>query len=222
MPKRPTALLFDLDGTLVDTIELIMRSMEFAFAGFAGPQPTRAEWLEGLGITLRVQMSKWARTRGEFDVLMARYRLFQGEHQDPMTATYPGVPATLAKLHSAGHPMAIVTSKYFALANRVLAHVDCARYFEVVIGGDSIDKPKPDPEPVLLALKRLRVTPRRAMMIGDSPHDIRAGNSAGVATVAAMWGPFTRAQLEPASPTHWLDDIAGLVDIAAPGSRRPK
>ena len=217
MPQRPTALLFDLDGTLVDTIELIMLSMEFAFNNFSGPRPTRAEWLEGLGITLRVQMAKWARTPEEFDWLIARYRIFQGEHQDPMTAPYPGVPEALEKLHAAGHPMAIVTSKYFALANRVLAHVDFARYFDVVIGGDSIDNPKPHPEPVLKALKRLGVSADRALMIGDSPHDIRAGNAAGVRTVAVLWGPFSREQLKPAFPTHWLDKIAGLVDLAKTG-----
>jgi pyrophosphatase PpaX len=214
MPQRPAALLFDLDGTLVDTIELIMRSMEFAFADFNGPRPTRGEWLEGLGITLRVQMATWARTPEEFDWLIARYRLFQGEHQEQMTAPYPRVPETLEKLHAAGHPMAIVTSKYFALANRVLADVEFTGYFDVVIGGDSIDNPKPHPDPVLKALRGLGVSAGRALMIGDSPHDIRAGNAAGVGTVAALWGPFSKGQLEPAFPTHWLGDITGLVDLA--------
>ena len=214
MPQRPTALLFDLDGTLVDTIELIMRSMEFAFSEFDGPRPTRAQWLEGLGITLRVQVAKWARTPQEFDSLVERYRRYQGEHQELMTAPYPGVPEALAILRAAGHPMAIVTSKYFAMANRVLEHVGFTPFFDLVIGGDSIERPKPNPDPVLLALGTLGVRPAEALLIGDSPHDIRAGNAAGVPTAAALWGPFSRGQLEPARPTHWLMDIRELVPLA--------
>lgn len=210
MPQRPAALLFDLDGTLVDTIELIMRSMEFAFEDFDGRRPTRAEWLEGLGITLRTQLAGWARSLDELDWLIARYRIYQTEHHDRMTVAYPGVTAALADLHRAGHPMAIVTSKFYALANRVLRHVEIAAYFSAVIGGDSIENPKPHPEPVLKALTELGVASDHAFFVGDSPHDMRAGNAAGVATVAALWGPFSREQLVPANPGHWLESIGAL------------
>lgn len=209
-----TAALFDLDGTLVDTIELIMQSMEFAFRDFDGRKPTREEWLLGLGITLRVQISQWARSQAEHDWLIARYRIYQGEHQERMTAAYPGVAEVLDELRTKGHPMAIVTSKFHALTLRVLRQVNFHTHFGAVIAGDSIENPKPHPEPVFKALTDLGHT-GRAVFVGDSPHDIRAGNAAGIMTAAAMWGPFSRDHLISAEPTHWLATIRDLPGILA-------
>jgi pyrophosphatase PpaX len=206
----PPALLFDLDGTLVDTIELIMQSMEFAFADFDGPRPSRELWLEGLGIPLRTQLAAHARTAEQLEWMIARYRLFQGEHHDRMTLLYPGVAEVLAALRADGHPMAIVTSKFHAGAVKALTHVACIEHFGAIIGGDSAEFAKPRPEPVLLALEKLGRAPDNAIMIGDSPHDIRAGNAAGVETAAVLWGPFTREQLVPAEPTYWLGSIGEL------------
>lgn len=210
MTEPRTALLFDLDGTLVDTIELIMRSMEYAFEDFQGPRPSRERWLLGLGITLRKQLAEWARTPEELDWLIARYRIYQGEYHDELTTPYPGVADVLASLRAQGHPMAIVTSKFHATAGKALRHVALDAHFDVVIGGDSIANPKPHPEPVLKALTDLGVSASRAMFVGDSPHDINAGNAAGVATVAALWGPFSRAQVDAAGPSYTLESIAKL------------
>lgn len=210
-----TAILFDLDGTLIDTIELIMTSMEFAFAEFTGARPTRAEWLMGLGIPLRIQLSQHARSDEELDYLIARYRLYQGEHHDRMTSAYPGAADVLARLHAAGHPMGVVTSKFHATSRKALDLVGMLQFLPVIIGADSVENAKPHPEPVLRALGQLGASPSRAMFVGDSPHDVTAGNAAGVATVAATWGPFDRAQLEAARPTHWLDSIDDLPALVA-------
>ena len=215
----PTALLFDLDGTLVDTIELIMQSMEFSFADFDGPRPTRAEWLDGLGIPLRTQLAAHARTPEELEWMIARYRLFQGEHHDHMTLLYPGVSEVLASLRSEGHPMAIVTSKFHAGAVKALTHVACMEHFDVIIGADSAEFAKPHPEPVRLALKKLGAHPENALMIGDSPHDISAGNAAGVETAAVLWGGFSREQILPANPTYWLSSIEELPVLLRSGQR---
>ena len=213
MPQ-PAAILFDLDGTLVDTIDLLIQSMEFAFEHFDGRRPTRDEWVYGIGTTLRSQLQPYMRSPDELEAIVARYRVYQLEHHDRMTTPYPGVTDVLTELQAAGHPMALVTSKYHALATRVLGHVDYARFFSVVVGGDSIANPKPAPDPVLKALADLGASPDRAIFVGDSPHDINSGNAAGVATAACLWGPFTRAQLATASPTHWLDDIHALLPLA--------
>jgi pyrophosphatase PpaX len=210
-----TAVLFDLDGTLVDTIELIMTSMEFAFGDFDGPRPTREQWLFGLGITLRTQLAQWARTPAELDWLTARYRIYQGEHQYRMTVAYPGVLDVLNELRARGHPMAVVTSKYHALATKVLRHVNFDVHFGAVIGADSIANAKPHPEPVLKALADLKHAAGRAVFVGDSPHDVRSGNAAGIETAAALWGPFTRDHLADATPTHWLPSIDDLPAIVS-------
>lgn len=197
-----------------------MQSMEFAFEDFDGPLPTRELWLEGLGIPLRTQLAAHAKSSEQLEWMIARYRLFQGEHHDRMTLLYPGVAEVLASLRSAGHPMAIVTSKFHAGAVKALTHVACIEHFDVVIGGDSAEFAKPRPEPVLLALKRLGRDPGNALMIGDSPHDIRAGNAAGVETAAVLWGPFSRDQLVPASPTYWLSAIEDLPLLLAHKSEK--
>ena len=80
----------------------------------------------------------------------------------------------------------------------------------MTIGYDSVRIHKPDPFPVALALGEARVRANEAVFVGDSPHDIKSGNAAGVMTIAALWGPFTRSQLEPYKPTYFLDNIKDL------------
>lgn len=127
-----------------------------------------------------------------------------------MTLLYPGVAEVLGSLRAARHPMAIVTSKFHAGAVKALTHVACMEHFDVVIGADSAEFAKPHPEPVRLALSKLGAQPENALMIGDSPHDITAGNAAGVETAAVLWGAFSRDQLVPANPTYWLSSIGEL------------
>jgi pyrophosphatase PpaX len=212
MPPAP--LLFDLDGTLVDTIELLCQSMEFAFEDYHGPRPTRDQWIAGIGTTLRSQLQPFTRDPADLDWLVARHRIFQTEHFAAMTAPYPGVTDVLTALHKAGHPLGVVTSKFHALALKVLDHVGYTPLFSVVIGGDSVTNPKPHPEPVRLALQRLGVGQEGALFVGDSPHDIKSGNAAGVATAACLWGPFDRPTLHIARPTHWLTSIYELPALA--------
>jgi pyrophosphatase PpaX len=209
-PTRIRAALFDLDGTLIDSIGLLLASMRHAFIGFEGDHPSEADWIAGIGTPLWLQLAAYARSDAEVTQLRDRYREFQVEHHDRMVRAFPGTAQTLATLEARGVAMALVTSKMDAGAHRSLAHTQLARYLPVVIGADSVTKHKPDPEPVLVALRRLGVAPEAALFVGDSPHDIAAGNAAGVATVAARWGPFTRDQLAVAEPAHWIDDIRDL------------
>jgi pyrophosphatase PpaX len=120
-------------------------------------------------------------------------------------------------LSARGHPLAIVTSKGNDIANRSLAHVGLAAYFPVVVGVESTMRHKPDPEPVRFALAQLGVSADHAFFVGDSPHDIAAGNAAGVTTVAALWGAFSREALERAHPRYVLDRIEGLDRVLGGG-----
>ncbi|HET6680495.1 MAG TPA: HAD-IA family hydrolase [Gemmatimonadaceae bacterium] len=208
--SSPAALLFDLDGTLVDSIELILRSVEHAFAGRDGPHPTREGWIAGIGTPLTAQLSPFARDDADLNALIDTYRTFQQANRDRLARAYDGTVDVLTALHERGHPTALVTSRMTELAGEYLAHVGLAPFVDVVIGADDTARHKPDPEPVLLALRRLGASAGRALFLGDSPHDIRAGNAAGVVSVAALWGPFTRAQLAAASPAHYLDRPAEL------------
>lgn len=209
------AVLFDLDGTLIDSIGLILGSMRYAFAKCRAPQPAESEWLTGVGTPLRTMFQRYASEDSEIDRLIAAYREHQFANHDDLVRCYDGVPATVASLAADGHPMALVTSKTETLARRGLELVGLIEYFGVIIGCDSCSRHKPHPEPVLSALERLGYQPDEAAFVGDSVHDVEAGNAAGVLTIAALWGPFTREQLAVASPGRYLERIIELPQLLA-------
>lgn len=213
--SRPAAVLFDLDGTLIDSIELILASMRYSFARCGAATPTDAEWLTGVGIPLRTMFQRYAASDEEIDRFIAAYREHQFAHHDSLVRCYDDVPETLDALRHAGHPLAVVTSKTDMLARRGLQHVGILEHFATVVGCDSCARHKPHPEPVLTALDRLGYEPAEALFVGDSVHDVEAGNAAGVLTVAALWGPFTREQLAVATPGRFIHRIGDLMQVVA-------
>jgi pyrophosphatase PpaX len=210
MPNTLKAVLFDLDGTLIDSIGLIVDAMHHAFDGFTGTVPADSAWMAGIGTPLFKQLALYARSPEELELLREKYRAYQFIHHDNVIKEYPGTTAVLESLHSRGLVMGIVTSKGDELARRGLELTGLAKYLPVVISADSVTKYKPEPEPVLLALERLGVGADEALMMGDSPHDISSGNSAQVQTIGALWGPFTREQIAVAKPTFWMNNISEL------------
>jgi pyrophosphatase PpaX len=209
------AVLFDLDGTLVDTIELLLSSVRHAFRGRTERVPSEAEWVAGIGTPLVSQLRPYAADDADLAELVAGYRDYQRLHHDRLTRTFPGVLETVAALRERGHPLAVVTSKGDDIANRSIGYVGLAPYLQTVVGCDSCTRHKPDPEPVRVALARLGYDPSEAMFVGDSPHDVTSGNAAGVVTAAALWGPFTRAMLEPSRPDFYLERITDLPPLVA-------
>jgi len=205
----PLAILFDLDGTLVDTLELLLGSARHTFRD-RPHRPTDAEWKAGIGTPLAEQLAPYAADPDELQRLVASYRAHQSEHLDRLTILYPGTADVMRTLHQRGHPLGIVTSKADAIAHRTLRHVGVDHLLDVVIGADATTRHKPDPEPVRVALERLGRAPADALFVGDSPHDVLSGNAAGVRTVAGLWGFFDRATLEAAGATYYLNDIGEL------------
>jgi pyrophosphatase PpaX len=209
-PRTPRALLFDLDGTLADSISLLLASFRHTFETHRAPVPPEAEWIAGIGTPLITQMRHFIPDEDEAQRMIRTYREFQRTHHDEMLREFDGVSDTLALLKARKHPMALVTSKSNDLAHRALVWLHLTDYVDVVVGMDSTERHKPSPEPVLHALAELGTSAGNALFLGDSPHDIAAGNAAGVTTVAALWGPFSRRVLEEASPTHLLEHIRAL------------
>jgi pyrophosphatase PpaX len=199
-PPRP-AILFDLDGTLVDTIALLLASMRHAFTTCGVAAPTDAEWTAGIGTPLATQFRGCV---GDDDAAVARlvaaYRAYQHEHHDALTSAYEGIPALVARLEERGHPIGIVTSKANHLAERALAWVGLAGHVDVLVGADSVTQHKPHPAPVLAALQQLGVpaTKETVVFVGDSPHDVASGVAAGVRTIGVTWGAFGREALAQA------------------------
>jgi pyrophosphatase PpaX len=209
----PAALLFDLDGTLVDSIELILNSARHAFVGFAGRVPSDDEWRAGIGRPLLTVLREHAGDDAEAERLLARYREYQLEHHDRLMRAYPGIVDALQGFAAAGHPLGIVTSKADWLARKALELVGLNDLFSVVVGCDSCVNHKPHPEPVERALALLGVGPGDAMFFGDSAHDVESGRAAGVYTVGVAWGAFTRAELEAARADVVIDAVSELSTV---------
>lgn len=209
-----TTVLFDLDGTLIDSIELILRSFRHTLSVHDKPALSDAEWLRGVGTPLRAQLAAIASDEDEIDAMIATYRAWNLEHHDGLVHPYPGAVAAVSSLRGRGIRTGVVTSKLGEAARRGLAVCGFGDSMEVVIGADDVERHKPDPTPVLHALERLAVPPERALFVGDSPHDIHAGRAARVKTAAALWGPFDRADLEPAGPDLWLERPVDMASLA--------
>lgn len=206
-----SAWLFDLDGTLIDSVELIHRSFQHTFEAHFGRTLPREEWLEGLGRPLRWHFGRYARDPAQVEAMIATYRAFNLAHHDAMVTAFPDCAATLERLAKGGARLAIVTSKLHAGARRGLVHCGLERYFDVVIGADDVDEHKPHPAPVRRALERLDVAPRDAVMVGDSPHDVAAGRAAGTRTIAVTWGPFPRETFAATPPDRFAASFADLL-----------
>ena len=219
--SRPIALLFDLDGTLADSVELIVSAYRHAFATHLGDTPNDEQWIAGMGTPLVGQIRALVGDDALVEPFLATYREFQQLNHDRLLREFDGVRDTLALLHGRGHPTAVVTSKSNEGAQRAIRMLELEPFLDELIGLDSSERHKPDPAPVLLALELLGYTPREALFLGDSPHDIRAGNAAGVTTIAALWGPFPRPTLEAASPRFLIEhirDLPSLVDALQAGA----
>ena len=203
-------MLFDLDGTLIDTIDLILKSFHHTTAKHGLPSLTDDEWLEMLGTPLRVQFQRCTESADEIQELISTYVDYNLKHHDDMVEHYPGVCDAVRSFHGAGFRLGVVTSKMHGSLERGLSVGGYDGLFEVLIGADDVKNSKPHPEPVLMALERLGVDPEAAIFVGDSPHDMASGRAAGVRVAAATWGPFSRETLEPHEPNCWLEQPADL------------
>ena len=203
MVRFPT-ILFDLDGTLIDSIELIIESYRHTMRVHKGDYPPDQLFLDGLGTPLRVQLQQFCATPAELDAMIATYREWNLANHDRMVTVYPGALETVRALKAGGARLGIVTSKNLRGLMRGLTLCGFDGLFDTLVTCDSLPESKPDPAPVRFALKELGAEARGALFVGDSPHDIAAGNAAGVATAACLWGPFSQAALSISRPTHWL------------------
>jgi pyrophosphatase PpaX len=213
MAEPLDTFLFDLDGTLIDSIELIRRSFEHALRVHRDAAPDPDEWLGGLGTPLSAQFGRYTDDAREIERMIATYRVHNAEHHDELVRAYPGTKELLERLATRGVRLGIVTSKQRGRALHGLEHCGLGGFFELVIGVDEVQRHKPHPEPVLTALAAFGADARRAIFVGDSPHDLAAGRAAGTRTAAALWGPFPRAWLEPERPDHWLASPLDLVGL---------
>lgn len=202
------AVLFDFDGTLVDTVDLIMSSFRHTTQQVLGRTLSDEELGKDIGIPLLAQMAIFDPDRAE--ELTIEYRRHNLAVHDDLIKEYPGVKETLEIIKQQELPIAVITSKMRSMAMRAVDLFEMEHYFEFLIAADDVEKHKPDPYPLLVAAKRLDIDPASCVYIGDSPHDIAAANSAGAASVAALWGAFPAEKLMASNPDYALSDITEL------------
>jgi pyrophosphatase PpaX len=220
-PKPLAAVLFDLDGTLVDSIQLILQAYRHTMRQHGRGELPDALWLAGLGKPLEVQLRELARDEAEIQAMRETFRSYYVAHHDALMAPYPGVNDALHVLRRRGLRLGVVTSKMRDTTVRTLQICKLDSYFEAVVTVSDVKAGKPHPEPVLLALTKLGAAPSEALFVGDSPFDMAAGRAADVAIAAATWGPFPRETLSPYAPDLWLERPEELAIIGSDGRNRP-
>jgi pyrophosphatase PpaX len=219
-------ILFDLDGTLVDTTDLILQSFVHTFAVHApGRTPSREALIATFGRSLPATLREMARDEGVAepdamaDAMLGTYRAFQREHHDSLIRPFEGIDDMLRALRADGHRLGVVTSKMERSARQGLRLFGLDDWFEIGVFHDDTTRHKPDPEPLRVAATRAGVASSEVTYVGDSTHDIVAGRAAGMRTVAVLWGPFERAVLEAERPDHIIARPSELLPLIA-GLRR--
>jgi len=209
--ELPT-ILWDMDGTLVDSVPLIVESFRHTVREHTGLTLPDEVFIAGIGMPLSEQLKTFSRDASECDSMREMYSRYYVQNASRVRP-FDGVEALLTRLKIQGFRQGIVTSKSRAGLDRVLKQFSWDDLFDVTVGADEVTRGKPHPEPILLALEQLGVKASEAWMIGDSPHDLEAGRAAGARIGAVSWGPFDHTLLRKQEPEAFfesLDSIASL------------
>ncbi|WP_223701341.1 pyrophosphatase PpaX [Sutcliffiella deserti] len=207
-------LLFDLDGTLIDTNDLIIESFLHTLDHFYPNQYQRDDVLTFLGPPLYDTFVKMDKDRVE--EMITHYRTFNMSKHDELVTEFEGVYDTIQLLHEKGLKLGIVTTKMRQTVIMGLKLTGLDKFFDVVVCLDDVTNAKPDPEPVQLALQQLGSSPEEAIMVGDNYHDILSGKNAGTKTAAVSWtlkGVEFLQQFEPDYVLTHMEDILPLVGV---------
>lgn len=207
------AVLYDFDGTLADTTELIMRCYRHTMSTHLGRVPPEEEWLSGFGTPLELQIGRFARSVEEEAAMLDTYRAYQEAHYEMLLQPFAGAVEVVTELERRGVPLAIVTSRHHRSTLRGVELCGLTRHFPVIVTPEDVTHAKPHPEPVLRALERLGVAAEEALFVGDSPHDVAAGRAAGTRTAGVLWGPFPRARLEAESPDYLFAAQSDVLEL---------
>jgi pyrophosphatase PpaX len=208
------AALFDFDGTLVDTTEMIHQSMRHATNTVLGREDIpRETLLANVGQPLPQQME--IIDAGKVDLLLEAYRRHHEENHDALIEEFPDIEKSLSRLRSAKIRVAVVTSKRRVSVEMALKNFpDLRNVVDRFVTMEDTKEHKPHPEPLLRGLELLGGVPKEeAAYVGDSPFDVEAARAAGLTSVAVSWGAFSEDRLREAHPDHLVPDIGSAVDV---------
>lgn len=205
-------VLFDLDGTIMDTNELIIETFLHVLKDIAPLPFTREQIIPKMGTTLEQQMREFSH-RDQIDDLVLAYREYNTQRHDEMVKPFPYVVEVLSNMHAAGLQLGVVTTKIRQTTERALKLFDMYDFMDVIITVDDVTYPKPDPEPVRKAMEALGANPSTTLMVGDSPADILSGNAAGAQSCAVAWSLKGEQLLQQYHPRHIIHDMRDLYTL---------
>jgi phosphoglycolate phosphatase len=214
---RHAALIFDLDGTLVDSMPDLRAALNQSIGeiGRRELMPDEVRRMIGDGTCALVERALAATgTVTDFDVVHERFLRFYEAAPAKLSRLYPGVQETLESLRASGVRLAICTNKPQAATLAVLEGFGMARYFDAILGGDAAPFRKPDPRHLLAAIELLGATANDAIMIGDNENDYAAARAAHVPVILMRYG-YLRMPPETLAPDVWLDHFADIPQAVA-------
>jgi len=209
---RFPVVLFDLDGTVIDSGAIILASMRHAAREVLGVEVPDEQLMAAVGGPgLEAQMQALSPDRA--DELVTVYRAHNEPLHDELICC-AGMDEVLVQLKDEGRRLGIVTAKRRQTVELAFARIPIEHLFETVVGGDETKKHKPDPEPLLLALERLGAAPDDAVYVGDAPFDVKAAKAAGLYAVGVSWGGIHgRERLEAEEPDALVDTTEELLGV---------
>lgn len=214
MTNTLTTILFDLDGTLIDTNHLNIRSFEETFKHFTPEKTyTREEILPFLGPPLLETFTKISPNQAE--KMLTYYREFNFENHDELVTEFDGVFETIRSLYEADYKLGVVSTKLYDTIMRGLKLTGLDKFFQVVIGIDQVNHSKPDPEGINMALSLLNSKKEETIMVGDNFQDISAGKNAGTKTAGVAWALKGEAYINSLKPDYVLKRMNDLLPIMA-------
>lgn len=210
--KKPV-ILFDLDGTLVDTEDLIFASFVHTFKKYK-PEYTlsEAELKSFLGPTLRQTFERYFDS-SQCDEMIAYYRDYNHKHHDELIKEYPGAKETLAWLKDNGYDVGVVSNKVEKTVRMGLKTFGLESYVQVVVGAEGVDQPKPSPEGLLIACEKMYHGHDDIIYIGDSPSDIKTCKNMGAFSIAAAFDKSRASALEKEKPCAIIHRLSEVIDI---------
>jgi pyrophosphatase PpaX len=211
MKQNIDTILFDLDGTLVNTYELILQSFLHTFQHFGFHQIKKEDCYKFIGPTLVESFSTIAPDKVE--EMVHYYREFNKEHHDELVREFPGVNEAIQSLSQQGYKLGVVSTKVRETVLKGLRKTNLLPYFPVVITLDEVEKAKPDPEPLFKAMHLLDAKPDNTLMVGDSYHDILGAKNSGVGSVGVSWTIQGKDYLKKYNPDYVIDDMRDLLSI---------
>lgn len=215
--RRIDLVIFDFDGVLVDTADDIAVAANVVLERYGMPAASRERVRAHIGGGAEALIRRLLPDSSD-EVFREATALFKATYTDAYdvhTTLYPGASETLEGLFAAHKAMAIVTNKMETLAGALVRKLGVERYFNLVVGPESVTRRKPDPEAIDLVLSRLGLSAERTLMIGDTAVDILAGKAAGTHTCGALYGYGPQSEIEAVAPDYLIRSIQEVPDLVA-------